>query len=237
MNTQTQNVDPLEVQKFDELASRWWDPEGEFKPLHKINPVRIDYVAQRAELAEKRVLDVGCGGGLLSEGLAAKGADVTGIDMATGALAVARMHLKKSGLESVRYLQSSAESLAETEAARFDVVTCMEVIEHVPDPASLVKACAQLAKPGGKVFFSTLNRNPKAFLMAIVGAEYLMRLLPKGTHSYERFIKPSELRRWGLAAGLQFRDLAGINYSPLTGNFSLGEDVAVNYLMHFSIPK
>jgi 2-polyprenyl-6-hydroxyphenyl methylase/3-demethylubiquinone-9 3-methyltransferase len=168
--------------------------------------------------------------------LAAKGADVTGIDMATGALAVARMHLKKSGLESVRYLQSSAESLAATEAGRFDVVTCMEVIEHVPDPASLVKACAQLAKPGGEVFFSTLNRNPKAFLMAIVGAEYLMRLLPKGTHNYERFIKPSELRRWGIAAGLQFRDLAGINYSPLTGNFSLGEDVAVNYLMHFSVP-
>lgn len=237
MNTQTRNVDPLELQKFDELASRWWDPEGEFKPLHKINPVRIEYVAQRATLTEQRVLDVGCGGGLLTEGLAARGADVTGIDMAPGALAVARMHLQKSGLESVRYLESSAESLAEVEPAGFDVVTCMEVIEHVPDPASLVDACARLAKPGGEVFFSTLNRNPKAFLMAIVGAEYLMRLLPKGTHDYERFIKPSELRRWGVTAGLRFRDVAGIIYSPLTTNFSLGDDVDVNYLMHFSVPE
>jgi len=237
MNTHTQNVDPLELQKFDELASRWWDPEGEFKPLHKINPVRLDYVAQRAELKGRRVLDVGCGGGILTEGLATRGADATGIDMAPGPLAVARMHLQKSDLDSIRYLENSAEGLAHDEPASFDVVTCMEVIEHVPDPTSLVKACAQLVKPGGDVFLSTLNRNLKAFLMAIVGAEYLLGMLPRGTHDYERFIKPSELRRWGLDAGLEFRDLGGLQYNPLAGNFTLGDDVDVNYLMHFSAPE
>ena len=237
MNTPTQNVDPLELQKFDALASSWWDPEGEFKPLHKINPVRLEYVAQRAELDGRSVLDVGCGGGILTEGLADRGAEVTGIDMAPGPLAVARMHLEKSGLDSVRYLENSAEGLAEDEAASFDVVTCMEVIEHVPDPTSLMRACAKLTKPGGDVFFSTLNRNPKAFLMAIVGAEYVLRMLPKGTHDYERFIKPSELRRWGMEAGLQFRDLAGIQYGPLSGSFTLGDDVDVNYLMHFSVQE
>ncbi len=236
MNTEPYNVDPLEVRKFDELASRWWDPDGEFKPLHKINPLRIAYVEQHAGLAGKQVLDVGCGGGLLSEGMAKRGAIVTGIDMAPAPLAVARLHQQKSGLPELRYLESSAEQLAMSESGSFDVVTCMEVIEHVPDPASLVMACAQLTKPGGSVFFSTLNRNAKSFMTAIVGAEYLLRLLPKGTHEYARFIKPSELRRWGMAADLQFGSISGIEYSLLSGEFTLGTDVDVNYLMHFSTP-
>jgi 2-polyprenyl-6-hydroxyphenyl methylase/3-demethylubiquinone-9 3-methyltransferase len=236
MNTEPYNVDPLEVRKFDELASRWWDPEGEFKPLHKINPLRIAYVEQHAGLAGKQVLDVGCGGGLLSEGMAKRGAIVTGIDMAPAPLAVARLHQQKSGLQELRYLESSAEQLAMSESGSFDIVTCMEVIEHVPDPASLVMACAQLTKPGGSVFFSTLNRNAKSFMMAIVGAEYLLRLLPKGTHEYARFIKPSELRRWSVAADLQFGGISGIEYSLLSDEFTLGTDVDVNYLMHFSAP-
>jgi 2-polyprenyl-6-hydroxyphenyl methylase/3-demethylubiquinone-9 3-methyltransferase len=237
MSTAEQNVDPAEVRKFDELASRWWDPEGEFKPLHQLNPVRLAYLEQRAGLTDKQCLDVGCGGGLLSEALAAQASSVCGIDMAAGPLKVARLHQKKSGLENIRYLQSSAEQLAERESGHYDVVSCMEVIEHVPDPASLVAACAQLTKPGGDVFFSTLNRNLRSFLTAIVGAEYVLRLLPKGTHDYERFIKPSELRRWGTQAGLSFEHVAGLSYAPVSGTFSLSNDVAVNYLMHFRTPE
>lgn len=236
MNTHTYNVDPLEVRKFDELASRWWDPDGEFKPLHKINPLRIAYVEQNAGLAGKKILDVGCGGGLLSEGMAKHGAIVTGIDMAPAPLAVARLHQHKSGLTELTYFESSAEQLAVTAAGTFDIVTCMEVVEHVPDPSSLVNACAHLARPGGSVFFSTLNRNAKSFMTAIVAAEYLLRLLPKGTHEYERFIKPSELRQWGVAAGLQFCSISGIEYSMLNDDFSLATNVDVNYLMHFEVP-
>jgi len=234
--TTNQNADPLELQKFDALASRWWDPQGEFKPLHKLNPVRIAYVAARAQLDGCQVLDIGCGGGLLSEGLAQQGATVTGIDMASGPLSVARLHQKKSGLDTIRYLQTTAEDLAEQEPASFDVVTCMEVIEHVPDPGSLIAACAQLVKPGGQVFLSTLNRNPKSFLLAIVGAEYIMQMLPKGTHEYERFVKPSELRRWGTTADLNFVEVCGLHYSALSGEFTLSDDVDVNYLMQFSAP-
>ncbi|MDP6616071.1 MAG: bifunctional 2-polyprenyl-6-hydroxyphenol methylase/3-demethylubiquinol 3-O-methyltransferase UbiG [Gammaproteobacteria bacterium] len=237
MMTTGNNVDPAEVRKFDDLASRWWDPEGEFKPLHRLNPVRLGYVAERAVISGKRCLDIGCGGGLLTEGLAELGADVTGIDMAGGPLAVARMHQEISGLESIRYLESTAEQLTADETGLYDTVTCMEVLEHVPDPAGLVAACRQLVKPGGNVFFSTINRNPKSFLMAIVGAEYIMGMLPKGTHDYARFIKPSELRRWAVQAGLQFRDLSGMTHSPFNGDFKLSDDVDVNYLMHFSAPE
>jgi 2-polyprenyl-6-hydroxyphenyl methylase/3-demethylubiquinone-9 3-methyltransferase len=236
--TTAPNVDPAEVRKFDALANRWWDPQGEFKPLHQLNPVRLDYIVARAgKLTGKTCADVGCGGGLLSEGLAERGAAaVTGIDMADGPLTVAKLHLQKSGYTNIDYRRSSAEELAAETAGAYDVVTCMEVIEHVPDPVSLVNACRELAKPGGDVFFSTINRNIKAFLLAIVGAEYVMRMLPKGTHEYERFIRPSELRRWGREAGLEFDDLTGLTYHPLNDSFTLGDDVDVNYLMHFRVP-
>jgi 2-polyprenyl-6-hydroxyphenyl methylase/3-demethylubiquinone-9 3-methyltransferase len=236
MMEEQHNFDPAEVGKFDDLANRWWDPEGEFKPLHQMNPLRIDYIDGRAPLAGKRCLDVGCGGGILSEGMAKKGAAVTGIDYAGAALNVARLHLKTSGLESVRYLDTSADSLASEEPATYDVVTCLEVLEHVPDPGLLIEDCARLVKPDGDLFFSTINRNPKSFAMAIVGAEYLLKLLPKGTHDYEKFIRPSELDDWGRRSGLKLQDLTGMQYSPFSQTFSLGGSVDVNYLAHFKAP-
>jgi 2-polyprenyl-6-hydroxyphenyl methylase/3-demethylubiquinone-9 3-methyltransferase len=225
------NVDPREIAKFEQLAARWWDPNSEFKPLHDINPLRLDFIDQRVTLAGKKVLDVGCGGGILAESMAARGAEVTGIDLGEAPLSVAQLH----GLESqikVNYQRIGAEELALQQAAQFDVVTCMEMLEHVPDPASSVAACATLVKPGGHVFFSTINRNPKAYLFAIVGAEYLLRLLPKGTHDYKNFIKPSELAGWARTAGLTLRELAGMTYQPLVQRYRLVNDVTVNYLVH-----
>ncbi len=232
------NVDPTEISKFETLASRWWDPESEFKPLHQINPLRLDYIERQAGgLAGRTVVDIGCGGGLLAEGLAARGARVTGIDLGEANLQVARLHLLESGLE-VDYRHTSAERLAAEEPGRYDIVTCLEMLEHVPDPASVVQACATLVRPGGLVFFSTINRNPKAYLFAIVGAEYLLRLLPKGTHDYRRFIRPSELARWSRAAGLDTTDLTGLTYNPLTGRYRLDpDDVDVNYLVTCRRPE
>jgi 2-polyprenyl-6-hydroxyphenyl methylase/3-demethylubiquinone-9 3-methyltransferase len=224
------NADPAELAKFSALAHRWWDPESEFKPLHAINPLRLAHIERLAGgLAGKRVIDVGCGGGILSESMAAKGARVTGIDLAEKPLKVAMLHRLESGLE-VDYRLASAESVAQAEAGQYDVVTCLEVLEHVPDPASTVRACAQLAKPGGRVFFATINRNPKSFLFAIIGAEYVLRLLPKGTHEYAKFITPSELSTFARAGGLSVADLTGMTYNPLTQVYSLGRDVDVNYI-------
>lgn len=223
------NVDPAEIAKFEELAARWWDPHSEFKPLHDINPLRLDYIDRLEPLQGKRVLDVGCGGGLLSEGMAARGAQVTGIDMGEAPLSVARLHLYESGLE-VDYRQITAEQLAAEQPASFDIVTCLEMLEHVPQPDSVIAACASLVKPGGLVVFSTLNRNPKSYLFAIIGAEYLLRMLPKGTHDYRKFIRPSELDGWARAADLELRDISGMTYNPLTSTYSLGRDVDVNYL-------
>ncbi|MGW8228969.1 MAG: bifunctional 2-polyprenyl-6-hydroxyphenol methylase/3-demethylubiquinol 3-O-methyltransferase UbiG [Gammaproteobacteria bacterium] len=230
------NVDHQEIAKFEELAHRWWDPESEFKPLHQINPLRLDYIDRRAHLKGKQVLDVGCGGGILSESMAQRGAQVTGIDMGEAPLAVARLHQMESGVE-VEYQRITAEALAETKPESFDVVTCLEMLEHVPDPASVIQACAQLVKPGGQVFFSTINRNPKSYLFAIIGAEYVLNLLPKGTHDFSKFIKPSELESWSRVAGLQNLELTGMSYNPLTRTYSLGADVAVNYLLHCQKPR
>ena len=225
------NVDPEEIAKFEALASRWWDPTSEFRPLHEINPLRLDFIDQRAGLRGKTVLDVGCGGGILSEAMAGRGAIVTGIDLGKAPLAVANLHLKESGV-AVDYRQIAAEDLAQERPASFDIVTCLEMLEHVPDPASTVAACKQLVKPGGHVFFSTINRNPKSFLFAIVGAEYILNLLPKGTHEYMKFIRPSELERWARAAGLKIREYTGMHYNPLTQRYRLGAGVDVNYLAH-----
>jgi len=225
------NVDQNEINKFEALASRWWDPESEFKPLHEINPLRLDYIDRRAQLKGKQVLDIGCGGGILAESMAQRGADVTGIDMGEAPLAVARLHKHESGVQ-VDYHQSTAEAFASAYPAKFDVVTCMEMLEHVPDPSSVIQACANLVKPGGHIFLSTINRNPKSFLFAIVGAEYLLQMLPKGTHEYKKFIKPSELTNWVREAELVVRELTGMTYNPFTRRYSLGFDVDVNYLLH-----
>lgn len=227
----TLNADPAELQKFSDLAHRWWDPASEFRPLHEINPLRLDWIDGIAALAGKNVLDVGCGGGILSEGMATRGAKVTGIDLSEKALGVARLHLFESG-QQVVYRLVSAETFADENPQTFDVVTCMEMLEHVPDPASTIAACAKLVKPGGHVFFSTLNRNLKAYALAVVGAEYLLKLLPRGTHEYAKFIKPSELSRYCRNAGLNPRTLIGMHYNPLTKVYSLGRDTGVNYLLH-----
>lgn len=232
MTTAQENVDLAEIAKFDALASRWWDPQGEFRPLHEINPLRLDYIRQRVTLAGSTALDVGCGGGILAESMANAGANVTAIDMAEKPLAVARLHQAESGT-SVSYLQSTAEDLAREKAGQFDVVTCLEMLEHVPSPRAVIAACGDLVKPGGDVFFSTINRNPKSFLFAIVGAEYLLRLLPAGTHEYEKFIRPSELEAWARETDLQLKSSIGLHYNPMTRDYSLGDNVDVNYMMHF----
>jgi 2-polyprenyl-6-hydroxyphenyl methylase/3-demethylubiquinone-9 3-methyltransferase len=225
------NVDPLELEKFSQLAHRWWDPGSEFKPLHDINPLRLDLIDGVAGLRGKRVLDVGCGGGILAEAMAARGAAVTGIDLAEKPLKVAQLHLLESGLQ-VDYRLIAPETLAREAPASFDAVACMEMVEHVPDPAGVVTACAELVRPGGHVFFSTINRNVKSYLLAVVGAEYVLKLLPRGTHDYARFIKPSELAAMCRAAGLEVAAVTGMTYNPLTKIYSLGDDTDVNYILH-----
>jgi len=229
------NFDPAEISKFDAAAPRWWDPEGEFRPLHDLNPARLDYIESRAGLAGRRVLDVGCGGGLLAEGMARRGARVTGIDLAPEALAVARLHALESAIE-VDYRLETVESLAESGPESFDLVTCLEMLEHVPDPASIVASLARLARPGGHVICSTINRNARSFALAIVGAEYLLRLLPMGTHQYGRLIRPSELTAWARAGGLELEDLAGLAYDPLGRRARITDDVSVNFLAAFRRP-
>ena len=229
------NVDPAEISKFDAAAPRWWDPDGESRPLHDLNPVRLDYIEARAGLAGRRVADVGCGGGLLSEGMARRGAIVTGIDLAAGALEVARLHALEAGV-SVDYRQVAAETLAESDRGAFDLVTCLEMLEHVPEPALVVRALALLVRPGGDVICSTINRNAKSFALAIVGAEYLLRLLPAGTHQYARLIRPSEIARWARDAGLAIADLAGLEYDPMARKARISADTSVNYLIHFRRP-
>ncbi|KXW56880.1 bifunctional 2-polyprenyl-6-hydroxyphenol methylase/3-demethylubiquinol 3-O-methyltransferase UbiG [Ferrovum sp. PN-J185] len=225
------NQDPLELQKFSSLAHRWWDPNSEFKPLHAINPIRLSWINNIASLSGKRVVDVGCGGGILSESMAKLGAQVTGIDLAEKPLSVATLHGLESGI-NVNYQLISAESLAEQKPQSFDVVTCMEMLEHVPDPQSTIAACSRLVKPGGHVFFSTINRNPKSYLFAIIGAEYILKLLPKGTHDYAKFIKPSELTHFARVAGLDVKEYTGLTYNPLTKIYSGTSDISVNYAIH-----
>ena len=225
------NVDPAELAKFSELAHRWWDTESEFKPLHQINPLRLAWIQTLAPLAGKKVVDIGCGGGILSDAMARQGAEVLGADLAVKSLKVAQLHALEAGTQGVQYREISAEDLAQEQAGQYDVVTCMEMLEHVPDPSSVVKACSALVKPGGWVFFSTLNRNPKSFLFAVVGAEYILNLLPKGTHEYARMIKPSELADWVRANGLNVMHMKGMTYNPFTRHYALGTDTDVNYLM------
>ena len=223
------NVDHAEIAKFEALAHRWWDRESEFKPLHEINPLRVNWIDERATLAGKKVLDVGCGGGILSESMARRGAQVTGIDMGEAPLSVARLHQLESELD-IDYRQITAEALAAEQPGQYDVVTCLEMLEHVPDPASVIRACHALVKPGGQVFFSTINRNPKAYALAIVGAEYVLQLLPRGTHDYRKFIRPSELGAWCRETGLAMNDIVGLTYNPLTKQYKLTDDADVNYM-------
>lgn len=225
------NVDAQELAKFSELAHRWWDPESEFRPLHQINPLRLEWIDELAVLRGKAVLDVGCGGGILAEAMARRAAQVTGIDLAARPLGVARLHALEAGVENLSYREIATEALAAEQPGSFDVVTCMEMLEHVPDPSAVVRACGELVKPGGWVFFSTLNRNPKSFLFAIVGAEYVLRLLPRGTHEYAKFIRPSELARWSRDAGLSLQGTRGMEYNPLTRRYWLSNDTSVNYLI------
>ena len=229
---QSGNVDFQEIAKFENLASRWWDPNSEFKPLHDINPLRLDFIDQRVNLSGQRVLDVGCGGGILAESMVKRGAQVVAIDMAEASLSVARLHQRESGV-AVDYRHCSAEELAGQEPASFDIITCLEMLEHVPDPSAIVSACQRLLKPNGQAFFSTLNRNPKSYVFAIVGAEYILRLLPKGTHDWRKFIKPSELDTWARAVGLELRELTGMHYNPLTRRYWLAPGVDVNYLAYY----
>jgi 2-polyprenyl-6-hydroxyphenyl methylase/3-demethylubiquinone-9 3-methyltransferase len=229
--TETLNVDPQEIAKFEALASRWWDRSGEFRPLHEINPLRANYIDEHSPVAGLRLVDVGCGGGILAEAMAQRGATVTGIDMGEAPLSVAKLHQVESGVD-VTYLQTTAEQLAEKEAGAFDVVCCLEMLEHVPDPGSVISACAAMAKNGGSLYFSTINRNPKAFVFAIVGAEHILKLLPAGTHDYDKFIKPSEMAAWIRDAGLVVEGMTGLTYNPLTKHYRLNErDVSVNYMV------
>jgi 2-polyprenyl-6-hydroxyphenyl methylase/3-demethylubiquinone-9 3-methyltransferase len=226
------NIDPVEIAKFTANAAHWWDKEGEYKPLHEINPLRLSYINQIAGLRSKKVIDIGCGGGILSESMATLGATVTGIDMSAAALAVAKLHLYESGAQ-VDYILTTAEQIAADHPGQYDVVTCLEMLEHVPDPASVIAACARLVKPGGHVFFSTLNRNPKSYLFAIIGAEYILKLLPRHTHDYKKFIRPSELAAWARAQQLQLMTMTGITYNPLMQTYKLTADISVNYLAHY----
>jgi 2-polyprenyl-6-hydroxyphenyl methylase/3-demethylubiquinone-9 3-methyltransferase len=238
MQTQAtgKNIDPSEVAKFEALASRWWDQNSEFRPLHQINPLRLNYIDQRSPVAGKKVLDVGCGGGILSEGLAARGAMVTGIDVGEAPLSVAELHKKESGF-TIDYRLTTIEELAEQEPESYDIIACMEMLEHVPDPSSIIKACSKALKPGGMIYFSTISRNPKAYLFAIVAAERVLKLLPKGTHDYDKLIKPSELARWARQADLQPKDISGMTYNPLTKRYRLSSDTSVNYLVHTHKPR
>lgn len=229
------NVDPAEIQKFEELASRWWDKSGEFKPLHDINPIRLNFINTNSPLAGKKALDVGCGGGILTESLARAGATTTGIDMGKAPLSIAKLHAMEEELD-IEYLHTTVEAHATENTASYDVVSCMEMLEHVPDPASIVTACTQLVKPGGSVYFSTINRNAKSYLLAVLGAEYVMKMLPKGTHDYSKFIRPSELDIWARQAGLELKGIEGVIYNPLTGMFRKSSDVDVNYMVHYQRP-
>lgn len=236
MTSAQQNVDAAEVAKFDALAARWWDLDGEFRPLHEINPLRLDWIRRYTDLDGSKALDIGCGGGILAEAMAAAGATVTGLDMAEKPLAVARLHQIESGLD-VDYQQGTAEVLASKKAGQYDVVTCLEMLEHVPEPSQVIASAFQLVRPGGDVFFSTINRTPKSFMFAIVGAEYVLKMLPAGTHEYQKFIRPSELESWARDAGLQHRSSIGMHYNPLTKEYTLGPGLDVNYLMHFHRPE